>query len=87
MPDEAKFSVEATEWKVEKFDGPKPKDTKLRRFMLRWLPIRGKLPFEIITGGDAKETEWHYPKSEPYMDWLRKRYPRTIGRIKKRGTG
>lgn len=86
MPDETKFSIEATEWKLEKYKGKRPSQTRLAKWARRWLPIRGKLPFEIITGGDAKKTEWHYPESEPYMDWLRKRYPRTVGRIKKRGT-
>ena len=81
------IQVEDTEWKVEKFEGKKPKDTKLGRWMKRWLPYRGKLPYEIVIGGEAKETTIEHPQEEKYADFLRRRYPRTVGRIKKRGTG
>ena len=84
--EQGQVKIEATEWRIEKYEGKHPSQHPLAQWFKRWLPIRGKLPFEVIIGGDAKPTKFEYPHDEPYMEWLAKRYPRTVGRLKKRGS-
>jgi hypothetical protein len=58
-------------WRVDKYDGKPPRRDAVSLFLKKWLPVREKLPFEVVHGGESNEAKVEHPEKEPYREYLK----------------